>query len=292
MPATCEAPKPPNWPGRCGSRSCSGFKIRPRCRIALGATAAFAALFALGWHTRVVGVLLYAGMLSIHHRNLTTSSGADNLLMVMAFYLMISPCGAAYSLDARRARARRGGAAAEPLIVPWSLRLIQVQISILYFMTALLKARGTTWIDGTALYYVLNLDEYRRFSLGLTEFPLLIHALTLGALLTEFSLAFLLWFRATRPWAILAGIALHGSILLTVNIPLFGELLMASYLTFLNATELDALLRAVNPRAWFRRRSAVEDMARPTLDARRDGPEPVGGPIRVSSLHRRDIIET
>ena len=153
----------------------------------------------MGWHTRVVGVLLYAGMLSIHHRNLTTCSGADNLLMVMAFYLMLSPCGAAYSLDARRARTRRGGTAAEPLIVPWSLRLIQVQVSILYFMTALLKARGTTWVDGTALYYVLNLDEYRRFSFGLTEFPLLLHALTLGALLTEFSLAFLLWFRATRP---------------------------------------------------------------------------------------------
>ena len=33
----------------------------------------------------------------------TTASGADVLLMLMAFYLMLSPCGAAYSLDARRA---------------------------------------------------------------------------------------------------------------------------------------------------------------------------------------------
>ena len=74
--------------------------------------------------------------------------------------------------------------------------------------------------------------------------------------------------------------ALHGSILLTVNIPLFGELLMASYLTFLGATELDALRRAANPLAWFRRQSADETIASAPLNARLDGPDRPRGPRR------------
>ena len=75
-------------------------------------------LLTIGWQTRVVGVLFYLATLSLHHRNILTSSGADSLLMIMSFYVMLAPCGAAYSLDARCA-ARRRGTVAEPLIVPW-----------------------------------------------------------------------------------------------------------------------------------------------------------------------------
>ena len=170
---------------------------------------------------------------------------------------MLSPCGAAYSLDARRA-SRRRGTLAEPLIVPWAQRLIQLQLCLVYFNTAILKAHGTTWLDGTALHFVLNNSEVGRFSLDpLTQYPLAINALTLGGLVVEFALAFLLWFRATRAWAALAGLGLHAGILLTVNIPLFGELMTACYLTFLAPDELDALLRRLDPRSWSTRVGGV-----------------------------------
>ena len=117
-------------------------------RVAFGATAIVAVLFTLGWRTRLMGVGLYLGMLSIHHRNVSSACGADVLLMILAFYLMLSPCGAAYSLDARRA-SRKRGTLAEPLIVPWAQRLIQLQLCLVYFNTAVLKAHGSTWLDGT-----------------------------------------------------------------------------------------------------------------------------------------------
>ena len=245
-------------------------------RVAFAATAVVAVLFTLGWRTRMMGVVLYLGMLSIHHRNVSTASGADVLLMVLAFYLMLSPCGAAYSLDARRA-SRKRGTLAEPLIVPWAQRLIQLQVGLVYFNTAVLKADGTTWLDGTALHFVLNNSEVGRFSLDpLTQYPLAINALTLGGLVIEFALAFLLWFRATRPWAILAGMGLHAGILLTVNIPIFGELMIATYLTFLAPDELDALLRRLDPRNWLDRRQS----RRPAIPGRVDGPS------RPQGLHQ------
>lgn len=217
------------------------------------ATAVLGVLFTVGWRTRLIGVMFYLAMLSIHHRNILTNSGADALLMIMTFYMMLSPCGAAYSLDARR-EARRRGTIAEPLIVPWAQRLIQLHLCLIYFDTAVLKCNGSTWLGGTALHFVLNNAEVGRFRLEfLTQYPLLINVMTLGALVVEFALAFLLWFRATRVWMIAAGLALHGGILLTVNIPIFGELMTACYLTFLAPDELAALLRALDPRTWLGR---------------------------------------
>lgn len=222
-------------------------------RLFLVGTAAVAVLFAIGWRTRAMGVLLYLAQLSIHHRNLMACSGADVLLICTSFYLMLAPCGAAYSLDARR-RSRRGGAGpSEPVIRPWSLRLIQFQVSLVYFSTALIKAGGTTWNDGTATHYVLANTEYRRWTFGLPDDPTLTGFLTLGALFVEFALAFLLWVKAARPYAIAAGMLLHGGIALTVNIPIFGELLVASYLTFLTGTEWDSLPGAFGVRRWGRR---------------------------------------
>jgi hypothetical protein len=140
---------------------------------------------------------------------------------------------------------------------------MQIQVAIVYFMTALLKASGKSWLDGTALYYALCNTEYCRFTLGLTESPLALNALTTGVLILEFALAFLLWFRTTRWFAIVAGAMLHAGIVLTINIPIFGELMVASYLTFLTAPELDGLLRVLNPRNWLPGRGRDAALALP-----------------------------
>jgi hypothetical protein len=225
-------------------------------RIFFAATAAAAVAFTLGWQTRIMGVLIYLGILSINHRNVITNSGADTLVLVMTFYMMLTPCGAAYSLDARR-EARRRGTVAEPLILPWSVRLIQIQLCLIYFDTAVLKCNGSSWLNGTALHYVFHNTEVGRPALSwMTNYPLGVNLLTYSAVITEFCLAFLLWFRPTRRWCILAGVGLHTGILFAVNIPIFGEMMTACYLTFLAPDELDAVLRTLDPRRRLRRGGA------------------------------------
>jgi hypothetical protein len=232
-------------------------------RIYFAAMAAVLALFTLGWQTRVMGVLVYLGMMSIHHRNISSDNGADVLLMILAFYLMLSPCGAAYSLDARRA-SRRRGTVAEPLIIPWAQRLIQCHVALIYLNTALMKVSGSTWNNGTALHYVLCNAEIRRFNVEwLTRYPTILNLMTFSALMVELALPFFLWVRAARPWMMLAGLGLHFAIAITINIPIFGELMTASYLAFLLPDELDSLLTHLNPRRWFRKRvhAALADAA-------------------------------
>ena len=207
-------------------------------RVFLWALAAISAAFLLGWRTRLMSILLYFGMLSVHQRDLLACTGADCLLTILLFYAMLCPCGASLSLDALR-RKRRTGEDAEALIAPWGQRLIQIQITILYFTTAILKSHGSSWLNGSAIYFPLNNEEIRRYTFGLDHAPLpLLNLLTHTALILEFSLAFLLWVRAARPLMIFLGVSLHLGMILTINAPLFSELVLASYLVFLTPQEL------------------------------------------------------
>ncbi|MGN5635401.1 HTTM domain-containing protein [Streptomyces sp. AC154] len=69
-----------------------------------------AALLLVGWHTRAMSVLFMAGVLSLQNRSIFMGDGGDNVLHLMAIYLVLTRCGQVWSLDARRA-ARRARAA-------------------------------------------------------------------------------------------------------------------------------------------------------------------------------------
>ncbi len=196
-----------------------------------------------------MGIAFWLAMISLYHRNPSSNGGPDAMPMIVSFYVMLCPCGRAYSLDARREALRRG-TEAEPLIVPWRLRLLQMQMCLVYFQSCVIKCDGATWMDGTATHYVLFNREFGWFNLEwLGAYPLLVNAMTHVALLAEFMLAFWLWFRPTRRWAILAGIVLHLGIRPVLNIPGFGELMIATYLVFLDPDETVAVARcARSPR--------------------------------------------
>nr|WP_202460747.1 HTTM domain-containing protein [Streptomyces sp. SID1328] len=68
-------------------------------------------LLMLGWRTRTMSVLFMVGVLSLQNRNVLVGDGGDNVLHLMALYLVFTRCGQVWSLDARWAgRARAAGA--------------------------------------------------------------------------------------------------------------------------------------------------------------------------------------
>src|SRR5262249_45147087 len=155
---------------------------------------------------------LWLGMLAFYHRNPSSNGGPDAVPAILCFYMMLCPAGAAYSLDARR-EAKRRGTPPQPLLTPRALRLLPMPGCLIYFQSCVIKCDGATWMDGTATHYVLFNREFAWFNLEwLGAYPLVINALTHSALLFEFALAFWLWFRSTRRWAILGGIILHAGI--------------------------------------------------------------------------------
>ncbi|MFJ2110395.1 MULTISPECIES: HTTM domain-containing protein [unclassified Streptomyces] len=61
------------------------------------------ALLLLGWRTRTMSVLFMVGVLSLQNRSIFMGDGGDNVIHLMAIYLVLTRCGQVWSLDARRA---------------------------------------------------------------------------------------------------------------------------------------------------------------------------------------------
>ncbi|MFF2214747.1 MULTISPECIES: HTTM domain-containing protein [Streptomyces] len=58
----------------------------------------------VGWRTRTMSVLFMVGVLSLQNRSVFMGDGGDNVLHLMAVYLVFTRCGRVWSLDARRER--------------------------------------------------------------------------------------------------------------------------------------------------------------------------------------------
>ncbi|WP_399000532.1 HTTM domain-containing protein [Streptomyces sp. CBMA152] len=62
------------------------------------------ALMMLGWRTRTMSVLFMVGVLSLQNRSVFMGDGGDNVIHLMAIYLVLTRCAQVWSLDARRLR--------------------------------------------------------------------------------------------------------------------------------------------------------------------------------------------
>jgi hypothetical protein len=69
------------------------------------------ALFLVGWRTRTMSVLFMVGVLSLQNRSVFMGDGGDNVVHLMAIYLVFARCGQVWSLDERRERRERAARA-------------------------------------------------------------------------------------------------------------------------------------------------------------------------------------
>jgi hypothetical protein len=209
----------------------------------------WAVLLTIGLFTRASSILVFFCLASMQQRDLYVVSSGDTLLRVAGFFLMFAPAGAALSVD-RLIRIWNGRETArvQPR-PPWAQRMIQFELALVYFATFCLKMEGPTWRDGTALYYVYHLDQFRRFPVpSFLLKPALIKAQTWLTLAVEFSLGTLVWVRRFRYPILLLGVALHLSIEYSMNIPLFEWTMLAMYVTFVDPEDLERAWRWISHR--------------------------------------------
>jgi hypothetical protein len=205
----------------------------------------------VGWRTRACAAVVFVGVTSFQRANPYVFNSGDTLLSLLSLYIMIAPSGAAFSLDSRRARRR--GEPGGPIAV-WPLRLVQIQVSVMYLGAAVSKFQGPSWRDGTAASYAARLPDLVRFPLGdvFERSALAGQVATYATLAIESSLAVLIWHRRTRPFALAAGVLLHLSIDLSIRVGFFTLAVFVTYLSFANPRRVRAAVataKAVRARA-------------------------------------------
>jgi putative effector of murein hydrolase LrgA (UPF0299 family) len=186
----------------------------------------------VGFQTRVAALVFFVCVVSFGRRNPWVLNSGDLLVQVLAFYMLFMPAGLAVSVD-RWLKAPRG-LFDFPVRAIWPLRLVQVQVSILYIAAVWAKVRGTTWNDGTAVSYAFRIEDIARFPVPgfVTDSLVLANLLTFGTLAVELSIGMLVWNRVLRPWVLLLGVGLHLGIDYAVRVGFFSYAVLVAYVAF------------------------------------------------------------
>lgn len=210
-----------------------------------------AVLWTVGWQARLVGLLMLIGEVSIIERAPLVGDQGDNILRIGLVLLLLMQTDEYWSVAAWR-RARRGPR--DPRLPLWltngvhniALATLAFQVVVVYFSAGMAKARGDLWQHGTALYYPLQLHEFRPFPLLndlFTHFGLVVGVATYVVLLVELGFGFALLHPVARRVAIAGVIVLHVSIAVLMALPWFSLSMVAFVAIFVSTSTYEALDR-------------------------------------------------
>ncbi len=196
---------------------------------------------AIGFYPRVSAAVATFLHISFMHRNMGIVYGLDMIAVFFLFYLSF----------AKTEAAPRKGETWSGLLTSVSLRLIQIQICIIYAYSGWEKLKGVTWWKGEAIWTVFANAQIARWQMNwVAHFPIIISIATYATLIFEIYFPALIWSRKLRIWVLLVGVGLHLGIGIVVFIPFFAALMVVSYASFLTEEESASVLRRIS--SWSR----------------------------------------
>jgi predicted DCC family thiol-disulfide oxidoreductase YuxK len=208
------------------------------------------AAFTLGWHTRWMKWAVLIAHISYDYRNPSVVYGVDAIAACLLLIMCFAPLGRALSLDrVREVRlAKLSDLTAHPpqFTSPWAFactRLMQIQMAVLFFFSAVDKLRGEDWWNGDAVWQVfVSNDYYNAFLLNVLASNLwLVNIATYATVLIEIAYPFLIWQRRSRPYALAGAIFLHLQFAFLMNLYYFSFVMIMGHMSFLRRSWLHRL---------------------------------------------------
>ncbi|MEM1067787.1 MAG: HTTM domain-containing protein [Planctomycetota bacterium] len=202
-------------------------------RLSFGTWVLATVAMIVGWNTRLATGLVWVLSVSFNNLNLYSINAGDHICGILLLYLMITPCAAVWSLDARisgSTGSRRPEASRRVVVHPWAIRLLFIQFAFMYGASGLCKCSGDSWSSGESLYYVMNDLSLTRFSAQTFPIPFqLTQIFTWTVLAWEVLFPILIAFRRLRRPALWFGVAMHLNIFLTMDLGCFPLYVLAAY---------------------------------------------------------------
>ncbi len=198
----------------------------------------FAAGALIGYRARISIGLLGVTVLTLYA---LTQSGVGTvgwnhhhvyILGASCFLLSLTDCGRSYSFD--RWRSLQGGEEVVPEYgVLWGQRLIALQMSALYFWTAVDKT-DPAFISGQRLEQIFVWSYTGRTLEILLFSPLLLAALSFAVVVVEYFLAYAILTRRWRKVAFCIGLSMHATFYLMLPVSTYSATMMLLYLALLD----------------------------------------------------------
>lgn len=206
-------------------------------------TVAIAASLAMmvGLATRWAIPIAWWLTLMVCHRMTGALFGLDQIVVMLAMYLMFARSGDVWSVDAWRARDQLRELSLTRNRV--ATRLIQLHLCVIYLFGGLSKMRGEQWYEGSALWWTAVNYEYQSLDITwLGYWPWLIAALTAVTIFWETFYCALVWPKQTRPLALGMALMVHGGIAIALGMVTFGTIMIVANFAFVSPEATRRLL--------------------------------------------------
>lgn len=201
-------------------------------------------LLTIGCLTKVAKWVVLVAHVSYCFRNPAQTYGVDSLTSVILVPLAMSPIGYRWSVDSWIAR-RHGKASISVEDAEWRamwgcacIKLIRIQMCVIYLFAGVRKLRGSTWWSGDAVWYAMSNYQFDTpldfFANHYGIIPLLTH----GTLIVEMSYPFLIWNPFFRPVMLLAACSIHLGIGLMMQMWLFAVVALLGHMSWFDPTWL------------------------------------------------------
>jgi hypothetical protein len=195
----------------------------------LAAWAVAAAFLLVGVLPRLSAVVAWVLSISFIGINGYLHNSGDNVRNIVLFYLMLCPCAAVWSIQAQKNRNTEENS---PVYVhAWPLRLLFVQLMIIYFFNGVYKMLGSHWRDGDVMHYVFANLAWTRFSYAQLWLPFpVIQFLTWSTLVWEVSFPLLVMIPRLRTLALWMGVGFHIGTAVFLKLCAFPFYMICMYL--------------------------------------------------------------
>lgn len=188
-------------------------------------------MLALGLFSRVTSIALFLCLLTLNNHFPMVLHAGDNYCRLLLLFMCFAPSGAVLSLDRLFAKNKT----AVRSIEAWPQRLMQVQLTYIYFLNWLYKVISDQWEQGSAVYYATRLSQYYRFGLPpFLDTPYGSMFFSWFTLVLEFALFAFIWQKKTRYWILIIGALFHIGLDWCFNLGLFEWYFIASYILFID----------------------------------------------------------
>ncbi|MBI3418612.1 MAG: HTTM domain-containing protein [Proteobacteria bacterium] len=108
-------------------------------------------LFTVGYRTKIMKWVVFAGLMAINARNPMIGYGADALMRLLFLWSLFLPLNRYWSMDSALSRAPRD----EPIPAVF-VAGIKLQVCMLYLFGSFFKLMGKPWLEGNAINYAMH----------------------------------------------------------------------------------------------------------------------------------------
>lgn len=169
---------------------------------------------------RWVHIVIFITTLWLYGRLYLYVIGGNQLVQMLMFYLLFADEKSTGSL--------------QKSLNHWILLACQIQICFVYFFSGLYKLAGEDWIQGKAMFYILQVEEYSHPILmnQLLNLKWVTSVMTYSALIYQLSFPFLIWVKRVKKPLLVIGIIFHLFIGLAMGVWDFALVMIAAYAVF------------------------------------------------------------